>query len=209
MRYGAPHELVISVILSAQCTDEQVNRTTPALFERFVRPEDYVAASLTEIEELIYSTGFYRNKARNIQGFCRALIEDHGGKTPETLEELVRMPGIGRKTANVVLGELYGKAPGLTVDTHVARISRLWSLSKARDAVHIERDLLQLLKPAWRLCWPLYVIFLGRSHCTARRRDCQVCYLGDVCPASSREARPVAARPPGKKKQGARRRADR
>ncbi len=189
LTFQAPHELAIAVILSAQCTDEQVNKVTPALFARFPQPVDYYTAPPAELERMIYSTGFYKNKAKSIRGFCRSLVEEHGGKIPETITELVRMPGIGRKTANVILGELFGKVEGVTVDTHVARISRLWRLSRHSDAVKIERDLMARLPRRYWLHWSLYVIFLGRSHCSARRRMCSECYLADICPAS--ESRPV------------------
>jgi len=172
------------VILSAQCTDAQVNRVTPALFERFPSLEDFARADIGEIEELIHSTGFFRNKAKSIQGFCRAVIKDHGGVVPQTLEELIKLPGVGRKTANVVLQELFGIATGIVVDTHVARLSKVLGLTREKDAVKIERALMELVPSNYWLNWSLYMIFLGRSHCTARVQQCDDCDLNSVCPSS-------------------------
>ncbi len=182
--YRQPHELAIAVILSAQCTDEQVNRTTPELFRRFRTPEEFAAAPRAEIEDLIYSTGFYKNKARSIQEFCRRLVSEHAGVIPRTVTELAKLPGVGRKTANVVTQELYGTSEGVVVDTHVTRIARLLQLTNQSDAVRIERDLMEAIDRSLWSDWSLYVIFLGRSFCTARRRDCPGCPLSDVCPAA-------------------------
>ncbi len=186
LTYAEPHELCIAVILSAQCTDAQVNKVTPELFRRFPNPEDYATASLTEIERLIYSTGFYKNKARSIQGFCRALLADHDGKVPRDPDLLRKLPGVGRKTANVIQQELFGVATGVVVDTHVARISqKVLKLTTHSDPAKIERDLMAVVVPArWR-DWSLYLIFLGRFCCTARRRDCGICPLRAICPSST------------------------
>lgn len=199
LRYSQPHELVIAVILSAQCTDEQVNRVTPALFERFKEPAEFYQAPLAELEELIYSTGFYKNKAKSIRGFTRALVEDLNGIVPDTIDALIRLPGIGRKTANVVLQELYHKSEGVVVDTHVARISRLFELTRHTDPVKIETDLKRILPRRFWLNWSLYVIFLGRSHCTARVSHCAECYLNDICPASDVTQSPRASRSPSRR----------
>ncbi len=199
LRYSQPHELVIAVILSAQCTDEQVNRVTPALFERFKQPAEFYQAPLAELEDLIYSTGFYKNKAKSIRGFTRALVEDLNGVVPDTIDALIRLPGIGRKTANVVLQELYHKSEGVVVDTHVARISRLFQLTRHTDPVKIENDLKGALPRKFWLNWSLYVIFLGRSHCTARVRHCAECYLNDICPASDLTPARPASRTPSKR----------
>ncbi|HMU82072.1 MAG TPA: endonuclease III, partial [Leptospiraceae bacterium] len=185
LTYGKPHELCIAVILSAQCTDAQVNKTTPALFARFPNPGDYISAPLSEVENLVHSTGFYRNKAKNIQGFCHSLVHEHGGVVPRTLAELTAMPGVGRKTANVVLQELYGIPSGMVVDTHVARLSRIFGLTKSKNAVQIERDLMQIVPERMWMNWSLYMIFLGRSNCTARTRDCATCILKKICPAAN------------------------
>ena len=185
LHYNQPHELAIAVILSAQCTDEQVNKTTPALFKKYTNPEDFIKAPLAQIEKLIYSTGFYKNKAKSIKGFCRSLVEEHGGKIPQTMQELVRMPGVGRKTANVILQELFGQADGIVVDTHVARLSKVLGLSKSSDPVKIERDLMEILPREYWLDWSLYMIFLGRSNCTAKKVMCVGCCLSHVCPSSA------------------------
>ncbi|MCB1168846.1 MAG: endonuclease III [Leptospiraceae bacterium] len=189
LHYNKPHELCIAVILSAQCTDEMVNRTTPALFAAFPELEDYASSPLSRVEELIHSTGFYRNKARNIQGFARKVLQEHDGQIPETLEELTALPGVGRKTANVVLQELYDIPSGVVVDTHVARISNLFKLTRSKNPVIIERDLMTVLPQKYWIDWSLYMIFLGRSSCTARKRHCEACVLGDICPSSSVRAR--------------------
>ena len=187
LAYNRPHELAIAVILSAQCTDEQVNRTTPELFRRFPSPEAFARAPRAELEDLVYSTGFYKNKARSIQEFCQRLLSDHGGIIPRTVKELAELPGVGRKTANVITQELYGVSEGVVVDTHVSRLSRLLGLTAHKDAVRIERDLMQAISPKRWAEWSLYLIFLGRSHCTARRRNCEACPLRKICPASSVE----------------------
>lgn len=173
------------MILSAQCTDERVNLVTPALFARFKTPIEYAQADILELEGLIHSTGFYHNKAKSIQGFCRNLVEKHNGIVPDNIPELIALPGIGRKTANVVTQELYGIADGVVVDTHVARLSKLLGYTKHSDAVKIERDLIAILPKKYWLNWSLYMIFLGRSSCTARRRDCPHCVLAKICPSST------------------------
>ncbi len=185
LRYKAPHELAIAVILSAQCTDQQVNRVTPALFAAFRSAKDFYQREQEELERFIYSTGFYRNKAANIRRFCRMLVEQFGGKIPNNMRQLISMPGVGRKTANVILQELYGLTEGIVVDTHVARISRLLALSREKSAQNIEKDLMQKIPRRYWMDWPLLIIYLGRSYCTARKRDCRHCPLNDLCPSSS------------------------
>lgn len=185
LNYKKPHELCLAVILSAQCTDEQVNKTTPALFERFPEPEDYARASLGEIEKYIYSTGFYKNKAKSLQGFCRVLIEEHDGVVPGDPELLRKMPGVGRKTANVIQQELFDEASGIVVDTHVARIcGKVLQLTRQKDPTKIERELVELVDRKYWRYWALYIIFLGRFCCTARKRDCAICPLKTICPSS-------------------------
>jgi endonuclease-3 len=174
-------QLLIATILSAQCTDVRVNKVTPALFARYPDAKAFAAADLRELESLIRSTGFYRNKARSIIACCRKIVDDHGGKVPSTLEELVPLPGVGRKTANVVLGDAFD-VPGITVDTHVGRLSRRLALTAETDPRKVERDLMQLLP---RKEWTLFshrMIFHGRQVCFARKPNCAGCALNDICP---------------------------
>jgi len=185
LHYTAPHELAVAVILSAQCTDEQVNRVTPSLFARCPDPEDYYTIPQPELEKLIYSTGFYKNKTKSIRAFCRMYVEELHKQMPRDLATLVKMPGVGRKTANVILQELYQIPSGVVVDTHVVRISKLLGLTEHSDPVKIERDLIGLVPERYWINWSLYMIFLGRSTCIARRPDCPGCILNDVCPSSS------------------------
>jgi endonuclease-3 len=178
--YRNPFELLVATILSAQCTDNQVNRVTPGLFKRMRRPHDFAKTPVTEIEGLVRPTGFYRNKARNIKGCCEALIERHGGQVPRTLEELVALPGVGRKTANVVLGAAFD-TPGVVVDTHVGRISGRLGLTKHKDPKKIELDLMRLIpRPEWS-DFSLRLIFFGRETCSARKPKCPICPLGHLC----------------------------
>jgi len=179
--YRNPFELLLATILSAQCTDNQVNRVTPGLFKRLRSPRDFVAAPLSEIENLVRPTGFYRNKARNIKACCQALIEHHGGRVPRTLEELVALPGVGRKTANVVLGAAFG-TPGVVVDTHVKRISGRLGLTPHTDPQKIELDLMAVIpEPEWS-DFSLRLIFFGRATCSARKPKCPDCALLHLCP---------------------------
>ena len=166
--YRNPFELLVATILSAQCTDNQVNRVTPGLFKRMRTPQDFAKTPVTEIEGLVRPTGFYRNKARNIKGCCEALIERHGGRVPRTLEELVALPGVGRKTANVVLGAAFD-TPGVVVDTHVGRISGRLGLTKHKDPKKIELDLMRLIpRPEWS-DFSLRLIFFGRETCSGQK----------------------------------------
>jgi endonuclease-3 len=176
-----PFELLVATILSAQCTDKQVNQVTPVLFKRFKTPAEFARAPLTAIEQLIRPTGFFHNKAKNIKNCAKVLLEKHNGKIPQTIEELVKLPGVGRKTANVVLGAAFG-IPGIVVDTHVARISNRLGLTANKNPVKIERDLMDLIpRRAWNdFC--LRLIFFGRSTCTARRPKCPSCPVGKLCP---------------------------
>jgi endonuclease-3 len=176
-----PFELLVATILSAQCTDKQVNQVTPVLFARFKTPAEFARAPLRTIEQLIRPTGFFHNKAKNIKGCAKVLLEKHKGKIPRTLEELVKLPGVGRKTANVVLGAAFG-IPGIVVDTHVARISNRLGLTASKDPVKIEQDLMNLIpRRDWNnFC--LRLIFFGRSICTARKPKCPACPLDKLCP---------------------------
>lgn len=185
LTFSAPHELAIAVILSAQCTDERVNTVTPALFKAFPTLASFADANLESIEKLIFSTGFYRNKAKNIQGFAKKLLKDHKGIIPDNLEEAIQLPGFGRKTANVVLNEIYGVNEGFVVDTHVKRLTKRLGLTKHTDPVKIEKDIMELVPPKFYRNLSLYLIFLGRKNCQARRTDCPNCVLAKVCPSYS------------------------
>ncbi len=182
--YRDPFELLCATILSAQCTDARVNLVTPALFARYPTPQAIAQADQTEVEEIIRSAGFFRNKAKSLIGMARALVADHAGEVPQTMAQLRVMPGIGRKTANVVLGNAYGLNEGVTVDTHVARVSRRLGLTREDDPVKIEQDLMPLFPPdQWTLLSHLF-IFHGRRTCVARRPRCGECVLADLCPSA-------------------------
>lgn len=179
--FRGPLQLAIATILSAQCTDKRVNLVTPALFERFPTASDYATAELSEIETYIKSTGFFRNKAKNIRAFCQLVLEKHAGEVPGTLDELTALPGIGRKTANVVLGDGFG-VPGVTVDTHVGRLSRRLGLSVQTDPVKVEYDLMKLVpQPEWTR-FSHRLILHGRQVCHSRKPLCSQCSLNPLCP---------------------------
>jgi endonuclease-3 len=176
-----PLQLLIATILSAQCTDKRVNLVTPVLFKRYRTARDFAEADTHELENLIKTTGFFRNKTKNIKACCSAIIEQHGGKVPHTLEELVALPGVGRKTANVVLGNAFS-VPGITVDTHVGRLSRRLGLTKQTDPVKVERELVDLVP---RESWTSFsheLILHGRNICFARKPLCDNCLLNPHCP---------------------------
>jgi endonuclease-3 len=176
-----PFQLLVATILSAQCTDKQVNQVTPVLFKRFKTPADFAAARLKSIEKLIRPTGFFHNKAKNIKNCSQAILDRHSGQVPQTLEELVKLPGVGRKTANVVLGAAFGIS-GVVVDTHVARISGRLGLTEYKDPVKIEFDLMKIVpKRAWN-DFSLQLIFFGRETCMARKPKCPTCPLNKLCP---------------------------
>ncbi len=179
--YRNPFELLVATILSAQCTDQQVNRVTPILFETFRSPEEFAEASRRRIEELVRPTGFFRNKAKSIQNCAAALLERHAGQVPDNLEQLVKLPGVGRKTANVVLGAAFGK-PGIVVDTHVGRISRRLELTRNTDPVKVEFDLMQIVPRSDWSDFSLRMIFFGRQYCTARKPKCPDCPMKRHCP---------------------------
>lgn len=177
-----PFELVCATILSAQCTDERVNMVTPNLFQRYPTPQKMAKAKLEDIEELIRSTGFFKNKAKSLKGCATQLVEKHGGEVPQTMEELIQLPGVGRKTANVVLGVAYGIAIGIVVDTHVTRLSARFLWSKAPTAEKIEQDLMKIIpQDDWIACSHL-LIHHGRQLCKARKPLCEECFLFDRCP---------------------------
>jgi endonuclease-3 len=183
--FKSPFQLLIATILSAQCTDKRVNMVTPALFKRYRTPAALAAANPEELEELIKSTGFYRNKTKSLIGMATAVAERHGGRIPDELEALVKLPGVGRKTANVVLGNAYDKNEGVVVDTHVARVAARLGLTKETDPIKIEQDLMRLFpRDRWTMLAHL-LIEHGRTICDARRPKCEVCFLNDICPSST------------------------
>lgn len=182
LNFSSPLELAVATILSAQCTDKRVNLTTPALFARCKTAADYAAIDRTELESLVKATGFFRNKAASLMNLGRALVDDYEGVLPSTLAELVSLPGIGRKTANVILGDAFG-VPGITVDTHVGRLARRWQLTELDDPVKVEHVLGELFE---RQDWTVAshrIIFHGRRVCHARKPACGACALGNLCPA--------------------------
>ncbi len=184
LHYSTPVQLLVATILSAQCTDERVNRVTPALFSRFPDARSLANADLTELENLVRSTGFYRHKAKNIQAACRMIITDFNGEVPQQMEQLLQLPGVARKTANVVLAHAFGINAGVTVDTHVKRLSQRLGLTKHTDPIRIERDLMQLVpQPDWEN-WSIRLIYHGRAVCKARNPVCQTCQLADLCPSA-------------------------
>lgn len=182
LHFKTTEQLAVAVILSAQCTDERVNSVTPALFARFPDMAAFASANVAEVERLIYSTGFYRTKAKSIVALARVLVQNHNGKIPRDFALLYSLPGIGRKTANVIMAEAFGEAPGITVDTHVKRITRLLGFTQSDNAVTVERDLMQIFPPdTWRDL-PLLLIFHGRKTCIARRPRCAECTIKRFCP---------------------------
>lgn len=187
--WESPLELLVATILSAQCTDERVNQVTADLFPRYRSAADYAAAGQEELEEIIHSTGFYRNKAKHIRGMAARLEERHDGKVPDTMDELTELPGVARKTANVVLSNAFDKAEGVVVDTHVKRVATRLGLTNATTPEAIERDLMEVLpREEWRpFAWRL--IQHGRARCDARRPDCEACELSDECPSAFRFGR--------------------
>jgi endonuclease III len=183
LRFGSDLELLVSVMLSAQTTDVNVNRVTGPLFKKYRRPEDYLAVEQDELERDIYATGFFRQKAKALRGTMKMLIEEHDGRVPRRLEELVRLPGVARKTANVVAAEL-GEPQGIVVDTHVRRLSQRLGLTREDDPVKIERDLQRLVpRESWGV-FPHLLIWHGRRVCLARLPRCEECVLSDLCPSS-------------------------
>jgi endonuclease-3 len=182
--FKTPFQLLIATILSAQCTDKRVNMVTPALFKRYPTPADLAAARPEELEEMIKSTGFFRSKTKSLIGMSTAVAEQHGGRVPDEMDALVKLPGVGRKTANVILGNAFDKNDGVVVDTHVTRLSNRLGLTKQTDAVKIEQDLMKLIpRERWTMLSHL-LIEHGRTICEARRPKCEECFLNDICPSS-------------------------
>ncbi|WP_404787290.1 endonuclease III [Altericista sp. CCNU0014] len=195
--YETPVQLLVATILSAQCTDERVNLVTPALFERFPNAEAIAAAPLETLEQLVRSTGFYRNKARNIQAACHKIVTEFRGEVPNSMEQLLTLPGVARKTSNVVLAHAYGINAGVTVDTHVKRLSYRLGLTQQTDPIKVERDLMKLLpQPDWEN-WSIRLIYHGRATCMARKPDCDCCKLADLCTsAGMAAAKPTKSKSP-------------
>lgn len=180
--HANPLQLLVATILSAQCTDRRVNLVTPVLFAKYRTAKDFAQANPADLEQIIRSTGFYKNKARAIQAACRDIAEKHGGQVPRTMEELIQLPGVGRKTANVVLGNAFGVNAGIVVDTHVARLARRLGLTSETTPEKIERELMTLVpREKWTL-FSHWLIWHGRRRCFARRPDCAHCEIQELCP---------------------------
>jgi len=185
LNYETPVQLLVATILSAQCTDDRVNLVTPALFERFPDAVALGNADLEELESLVRSTGFYRNKSKNIKGACQAIVNKFNNQVPQRMELLLELPGVARKTANVVLAHAFGINMGVTVDTHVKRLSQRLGLTEHTDPTRIERDLMVLLpQPDWEN-WSIRLVYHGRAVCNARNPACNICELADLCPSAN------------------------
>lgn len=184
LNHSNAFELLVATILSAQCTDERVNIVTADLFRKYRKPEDYLKVPATELQQDIRTTGFFRNKTKSIQGACKMLVEEFNGRVPQTMEELLKLPGVARKTANVVLGVAYGIAEGIVVDTHVGRLSHRLGLTKQKDAGKIEQDLMELVPREDWIDFAHLLIFHGRRICRARRPLCEECVVEKLCPSS-------------------------
>lgn len=188
LNFSNPLELLVATILSAQCTDKRVNIVTAELFKKFRRASDYAEAPLAEIQWFIRTTGFFRNKAKNIQACCRKLVELHGGEVPRTMEELIHLDGVGRKTANVVLGNVFNINVGVVVDTHVGRLSLRLGLTKEANPEKVEQDLMKLVpREQWTL-FSHWLIWHGRRRCSARKPDCAACEIRALCPTGLKAA---------------------
>ena len=197
LNFKNPLELLIATILSAQCTDKRVNMVTPALFKKYRSAKDYADAPQAEFENAIKSTGFFRNKTKSIRAATSTIARKFGGKVPSTMEELRELPGVGRKTANVVLGNAFNKNEGIVVDTHVARLSQRLGLTKQKDAEKIERDLMKLLPREHWTNWSHWLIWHGRRRCYARKPDCSNCEIFRLCPSGKIFLRTGVARKAG------------
>jgi endonuclease-3 len=190
-----PLELLVATILSAQCTDKRVNAVTPALFKRYRSAADYAKAPPATMEKMIRSTGFFRSKTKSVRGAAAAIVADHGGRVPDTMEKLHGLPGVGRKTANVVLGNAFGKDEGIVVDTHVIRLSHRFRITRQTDAEKIEQDLMKLVPRAQWTMWSHWLIWHGRRRCFARRPDCHHCEIFRLCPSGPKFIRSGEALP--------------
>ncbi len=184
LNYSNPLQILVATILSAQCTDKRVNTVTEKLFRRYHAARDYASADVEEFQEEIKSSGFYKNKARNIINTCKVLVEEYDGKVPDKMDELVKLPGVARKTANVVLQMGYGVVEGIVVDTHVRRLSGRLGLSKERDPAKIERDLMDIVPRGDWMSVSFILVFHGRETCTARKPKCDECIINKICPSA-------------------------
>jgi endonuclease-3 len=193
--FRSPLELLVATILSAQCTDKRVNAVTPALFAKYRTAKDYAQAPVATLEKMIRSTGFFRSKTKSIRGAAAAIVAEHAGRVPDTMEKLHGLPGVGRKTANVVLGNAFGKDEGIVVDTHVVRLSHRLRLTRQTDPEKIEQDLMKLVpRPVWTN-WSHWLIWHGRRRCFARKPDCHHCEIFSLCPSGKLFIRSGEARP--------------
>lgn len=179
--FNTPFELVVAVMLSAQCTDERVNKTTPEIFKKYSTPSDFVKISLEELEKLIHPCGFYKNKAKNIKACAQKILEDFNGEVPKTMDELLTLPGVGRKSANVILLEVFDIATGVAVDTHAKRLANRIGLSSSSDPVKIEQDLLKIIPKEYLKDVNHLFMWLGRNSCTARNPKCETCSIKNLC----------------------------
>jgi endonuclease-3 len=195
LNHTNPLELLIATILSAQCTDERVNIVTAELFRKYRSCEDYLKAPSSELEQDIHSTGFFRNKTKAIQGACKSILEKHGGRVPGDIDKLLALPGVARKTANVVLGNAFGIASGVVVDTHVARLSERLGLTHQKQAEKIERDLIELVPKRDWIIFSHLLIYHGRRVCKARRPECERCVVERYCPSSLLKAKDASVKP--------------
>ncbi|MEQ8969930.1 MAG: endonuclease III [Coleofasciculus sp. C1-SOL-03] len=184
LNYDTPVQLLVATILSAQCTDERVNQVTPELFRQFPNARAIAQADIEVLEALVRPTGFYRNKAKNIQGACRMIVAEFGGQIPRRIELLMKLPGVARKTANVVLANAFDIHEGVTVDTHVKRLTQRLGLTEHRDPIRIERDLMRLLPVEDWENWSIRLIYHGRAICQAKKPQCNACVLVDLCPSA-------------------------
>jgi endonuclease III len=199
LRFSNPLEMVIATVLSAQSTDAMVNKVTERLFQKYKTCEDYLAAKPGELEQDIHSTGFFNQKARSIRGLCRVILEEFGGQVPDTMDGLLKLPGVARKTANIVLGNSFGKVEGIAVDTHVHRLARRLGFTNADDPVKVERDLMALFPKAKWFRLTYLLIEHGRAVCKAPKPLCEQCVVSNLCPASRL---PATAKKPAKKRRG-------
>jgi endonuclease-3 len=186
LNHSNPLELLVATILSAQCTDKRVNVVTAGLFKKYRTAADYAKADPAELEQDIRTTGFFRNKAKNIQGCCRKLVEHHGGQVPQSMEELTQLDGVGRKTANVVLGNAFGAQAGIVVDTHVARLSQRLGWSRQKEPEKIERELMKFVPQRLWTLFSHWLIWHGRRRCYARSPDCPNCEIKNLCPSAGK-----------------------
>lgn len=184
LSHETPEQLAVAVILSAQCTDAQVNKITPALFARFPDLPSLAQASQSQLEQLIYSSGFYKNKSKNLIAMAKLVDQKYGGKIPNDFSALTKLPGIGRKTANVIMNQAFEKSEGIVVDTHVLRLAKRLGMSESKNAITMEKDLMAIWDKKYWIDFSLYLIFLGRTFCMARNPNCMACVLQKICPSA-------------------------